>query len=314
MAVLSDLDLQEVLKNDEGIVISNLRGDSITALGYDLTIGLICDADDGSIPAKDPDINRYCLLPRHRYLIVSREYVSFPAQYMATIHARISYVLKGILFTSTTIDPNFEGFLYMSLINCSRNRVYIKENNQFATMVIHQILTPTDTNVQVNEDGTPRDGQETLNSPFSNVCEEAVKRTKIYVTDEFQKIKAGHREAQSRAAKKHQEKLDFEAHAQMLSEKAALDQQHLLNLQAQMDSLQAELDESRKTIEAEKKKRHWITVILRLIIAIVLFGFLLYYWGITILTVIVPIIVPVFFEIPGFLLDSEELLKKIKKK
>lgn len=75
MAVLSDLDLQEVLKNDEGIVISNLRGDSITALGYDLTIGLICDADDGSIPEKDPDINRYCLLPQQLIRILKASYI-----------------------------------------------------------------------------------------------------------------------------------------------------------------------------------------------------------------------------------------------
>ena len=258
MAVLSNIDFHKVIENDEGIIISNLRKKSITAAGYDLTIGFICDADDGTIPElvpleTDPPTRYYCLLPGHRYLIISREYISFPSQYMATLHSRASYALKGIMITSTTIDPNFEGFLYVTLINCSRNDAHIKEHNQFATMVIHQILTPTDTPLQENEDGTPKDGQETLNTPFPNIDTNAIMLSKIYITDELQKIKTEHRAAQLRAAKKIQEKQDMAAHVHVLSEKEALNEQHLSNLQAQMDIMQAELDKSKQLTELGKR-------------------------------------------------------------
>lgn len=232
---------------------------SITAAGYDLTIGFICDADDGTLPELISDIDapvrRYRLRSGPRYLIVSQEYVSFPAQYMATLHSRASYALKGLMFTSTTVDPNFEGFLHASLINCSRNEVFIKEHNQFATMVIHQILTPTETILQTNDDGTPRDAQETLNTPFSNIDENAAMLAKLYITEEFQKIKADHRAAQLRAAKRIQEKQDLEAHTRVLSEMETLNEQHLGDLQVQIKTMQEELDTSKQAISAEKKNK-----------------------------------------------------------
>lgn len=308
MAVLGDIDFRKVIENDEGIIISNLREKSITAAGYDLTIGFICDADDGTLPElvsleTNLSARRYCLLPGHRYLIISREYVSFPAQYMATLHSRASYALKGIMITSTTIDPNFEGFLHASVINCSRSKVYIKEHNQFATMVVHQILTPTDTILQKNEDGTPRDGQETLNTLFSNIDTNAIMLSKIYITDELQKIKAEHRAAQLRVAKKIQEKQDMAAHVQVLSEKEALNEQYLRNLQAQMDFMQAELVKSKQITEMEKKKRRRNTLILRVIITVLLFLLLYSYWGIAVKTFLVSAIVPNFLSIPSFIVD-----------
>ena len=189
MAVLGDKDLNDMLENDAGIVISNLRNKSVTAAGYDLTIGFICDADEGTLPEivtpeDRPDEPRYRLLRGHRYLIISREYVSFPSWYMATLHSRASYVLKGLVFSSTTIDPNFEGFLYASLINCSRSDICIKTNNQFATMVIHEVQTPTDTVLQTNDDNSPRDAQGTLNAPFSNINADAATYAKVYTPEE----------------------------------------------------------------------------------------------------------------------------------
>ena len=62
MAVLSDVDLRKAIKEDEGIIIVNRREKSITAVGYDLTIGFICDADSGDIPETcETDENRYVL-------------------------------------------------------------------------------------------------------------------------------------------------------------------------------------------------------------------------------------------------------------
>lgn len=170
MPVLSDVDLRKVMEEDEGIIILNMREKSITGAGYDLTIGFIRDSDTGRIPETCPnDNNRYTLLPGHRYLVISKEFLYLSSRYMATLHSRGSYALKGLLVTSTTIDPNYAGCIAGSLFNCSSKEVYIKKNNQFATMVIHELCTSTETFIQKNEHGRPMDTQETFHGKFPNI-------------------------------------------------------------------------------------------------------------------------------------------------
>ncbi|MCM1251874.1 MAG: AbiH family protein [Clostridium sp.] len=172
MAVLSDIDLTRIIREYEGIILLKRCEKNITAAGYDLTIGFIRDADTGEVPETClDDSNRYTLLPGHRYLVISKEFVYLSGQYMATLHSRGSYALKGIVVTSTTIDPNYKGCITASLFNCSPHEVYIKKDNQFITMVIHKVCTLTNTVLQLNEDGLPKDTLTTFHSKFSNIAE-----------------------------------------------------------------------------------------------------------------------------------------------
>lgn len=222
MAVLSNVDIEKIISENKGIIIMNMRDKNLTALGYDFTIGFICDSDFGNEPEKIECIRdtkldkeyikeeffndfqlkeeydkekeryefgyRYKLMPGKRYLVISKEYVALLKKYMATLHSRGSYALKGIIVTSTTIDPNYKGFIYASLINCSIKPVYIKEHNQFVTMVIQTLVTETDKNLPVTEGGMPMDAEQTLNGNFSNVCEKASIAAKAYRTDAWKKI------------------------------------------------------------------------------------------------------------------------------
>lgn len=224
MPVLSNVDIEKIMKRNKGIIIMNMRNDNLTALGYDFSIGFICNSDTGEEPKKieciydkeshkeykkeefikdrqlteeyekhkEEDrykfIYRYELLPRERYLVISTEYVALLRKYMATLHSRGSYALKGILVTSTTLDPNYCGFIYGSLINCSKNPVYIKEHNQFVTMVVQKLATATDKSLPTTEGGMPKDAEQTLNGTFSNVCEKTVTAAKMYKTDAQKKI------------------------------------------------------------------------------------------------------------------------------
>lgn len=209
MAVLSNVDIEKIVSKNKGIIITNMRENNLTALGYDFTIGFICNTDTGEIPKKKKFIRdtksgkeyaaggfpedcqltedfekdkkegryksvyRYELKPGERYLVISEEYIALSEKYMATLHSRGSYALKGIIVTSTTIDPNYEGFVYASLFNSSKNSVYIKECNQFATMVIHTVITPTQKPLPQTERRKPKDAEQTLDGTFSNICEEA---------------------------------------------------------------------------------------------------------------------------------------------
>ncbi len=224
MAVLSNVDIDKIIMENRGIIIMNKHEKNLTAPGYDFTIGFIRDSDSGKKPEKveciyDAKLDeeylkeeffnncqlqeeyekskdgkryeiryRYKLLPGKRYLVISEEYIALLRDYMATLHSRGSYALKGIIVASTTIDPNYRGFIYASLINCSKEPVYIKEHNQFVTMVIQTVTTATDKHLAKTEGGMPMDAEQTLNGRFSNVCEETVRAAKTYRTDAWKKI------------------------------------------------------------------------------------------------------------------------------
>lgn len=150
-------------------------------MGYDLTIGFICDADTGEIPETcAEDNNRYTLIPGHRYLVISREFIYISSRYMATLHSRGSYALKGIAVTSTTVDPNYAGCIAGSLINCSFENIYIKKNNQFITMVIHKLCTPTNILLQKNDYNRFMDTQETFYGKFPNINPKACEKGDAY--------------------------------------------------------------------------------------------------------------------------------------
>ncbi|MCM1148598.1 MAG: AbiH family protein [Butyricicoccus sp.] len=192
MAVLSDKDLNRILTDNDGIIILNRREKSITGLGYDLTIGFIRDADTGEEPAtiKDKDNNdRYTLLPGQRYLVISKEFIYLSSQYMATLHSRGSYALKGIIVSSTTVDPNYAGCITCSLFNCSPNEIYIKKENQFVTMVFHGLRTPTASVLQLNDRGMPMDTRETFHGRYSNIHPKACNDGDIYCGHIWESIK-----------------------------------------------------------------------------------------------------------------------------
>lgn len=224
MAVLSDVNIEEIMEKNKGIIIANMRKENLTALGYDFTIGFICDSDVGNEPTKvecifdteskkeylkEDIINdrqlreeyekykggdryrsrfRYKLEPGARYLVMSEEYLALCKYYMATLHSRGSYALKGILVTSTTIDPNYSGFVYASLINCSTGPVYIKEHNQFATMVVHMLAAPTERSLPKAEKGGFKDAEQTLDGRFSNICEKASTAAKTHRADAWKNL------------------------------------------------------------------------------------------------------------------------------
>lgn len=203
MAVLSDEDIKNAIIRNEGIIILNMRKESMTGAGYDLTIGFIRDSETGQEPETYiDDPNRYVLLPGHRYLVISKEFIYLSSQYMATLHSRGSYSLKGIILPSTVIDPNYAGFIVGSLFNCTSNKVYIKKDNQFATMVIQTLRTPTDKKLQKNADGRPMDALETLHSKYPNIDREACDAADVYYVKARKQIEYEYEAAQEQIFKK----------------------------------------------------------------------------------------------------------------
>lgn len=299
MAVFSDFDLRDALENDEGIIISRRNETSITAVGYDLTIGFLCDADEGTETQIDPKTNRYCLLPWHRYLVISYEHLYLPGHCMATLHSRVSYVTKGLMVSSTTIDPNFDGFIYSVLTNCSPNRVYVKEHNAFLTMVIHKLLTPTPTLLRTNEDRRPRDGYSAATAPFSNLHPNAAVLAKAYVSDSIQQTKTEYQAALARYAQKLQQHQDALSHSQQMEE-----------LKAKLDAMQEQINQSRQKAARAKALRRRAIWILMVLLSAALFALLYSRWGVTFWSVLLPSLLALPSAVNAFL----DLKKRCRRK
>ncbi len=269
MSVLSNVDIKEIISSDRGILILNRNDDNITGPGYDLRIGFICDADTGKCPSVNEEKeNRYELLPEHRYLIVSKEYIYLSGQYMATLYSRASYALKGLLVTSTTVDPNYSGCIYTSLINASRETVFIKQQNAFATMVIHELCTLTTTNVSKNEAGRPMTARETLNGTYCNVNEKAGNAAIRYGANIQQQVQDEYDKAKNRISIRYQQQKD----AQTMEEKETA-------LKNQINEIEQKLENLQEKLTKERKKRYLLSGILAFFVTLLTFAICYVFWG-----------------------------------
>lgn len=287
MSVLSNVDVEEIISNDRGILILNRKDvkndNNLTGPGYDLRIGFICDADTGECPSIDEEKeSRYVLFPGKRYLIVSEEYIYLSGQYMATLHSRASYAIKGLMVASTTVDPNYSGCIYTSLINASTEKVFIKQHNAFATMVIHELCTLTETNVSVNEAGRPMTARETLNGTYCNVNDKARDAVIRYGANIQQQVQVKYDKAKERMSIRYQEQKD----AQTMEEKEAAWRDQVNMIEQKVENMQEEN-------KRERKKRHLISVGLGVAVTLLVFVVCYEFFGCSFITFLVSGIVAV---------------------
>ncbi len=281
MSVLSNVDVEEIISSDKGILILNRKDDkkdkNLTGPGYDLRIGFICDADTGECPFIDEEKeSRYVLSPGKRYLIVSEEYIYLSGQYMATLHSRASYALKGLMIASTMVDPNYSGCIYSSLINVSGKEVFIKQHNAFATMVIHELRTLTATNLSVNEAGRPMTARETLNGKYCNVVDKAGNAAIRYGDNIQQKVQVEYDKARERMSIRYQEQKDV----QTMEEKEAAWREQVNMIEQKVENMQ---EENKK----ERQKRYLISVALGIVITLLVFLVCYELFGLSFITFIV---------------------------
>lgn len=174
MAILSDININNIV-NKKDLVIIPYDSSQLTGVGYDLKIGCIVDADYQTSPQC---VNgEYFLLGKHRYIIITKEYIWLSRAYMGTLHARGSLSLAGLSTPATTVDPNFKGHMAMCVVNLSDVAVSIKEDDPFITLVIHELKTVTKTPLRTTETGEERTAQRKLNKLFPS--EDDVRRKKL---------------------------------------------------------------------------------------------------------------------------------------
>jgi deoxycytidine triphosphate deaminase len=142
MSVYSNKDIEKTV-NEKNIAIHPLNKDSITPLGYDISIGEIItlSSDSGNKLVKAN--GKIEIPPKSLNIVVAKEFIWLSKNVVGTLHSRGTLAVKGIFTNSTNVDPNFSGQMVMSLCNLSSKPVYLEEESHFITLIFHSALTPT---------------------------------------------------------------------------------------------------------------------------------------------------------------------------
>lgn len=121
----------------------------VTPVGYDLTIGVAATITGNrltfSMSGKE-EAPVTLTIPGHgKLLILSKESVWLSERILGTLHSRGSLSAMGLLINSTTVDPNWQGPMTFLLHNVSDTAVTVDTTKPFVTLVLHSVLSPTDT-------------------------------------------------------------------------------------------------------------------------------------------------------------------------
>lgn len=138
--VLTDVDIYNALK-EKRLIIKPKADKSITPAGYDLRIGEIAiflniKGNDAQVKLKRGEI--FSFAPGATALIRTEEYIELPKRIVGTIHSSFSFSWKGISHISTTVDPGWKGYLWITLHNYGIVPIDIERGKKFCTLVFHE--------------------------------------------------------------------------------------------------------------------------------------------------------------------------------
>ncbi|SFC45723.1 dCTP deaminase domain-containing protein [Tropicimonas isoalkanivorans] len=134
-------------------VIHPCEPNLFTPLGYDLRIGHQIILPNRT-KSPDEDLNppihvnngesgSFVFPPQSTSIIVTKERVWLSRHLMGSIHARGSLALRGLFINATTVDPNWDGKMFMRVFNSSPKEERIAADEAFCTMALYTLRSPS---------------------------------------------------------------------------------------------------------------------------------------------------------------------------
>jgi deoxycytidine triphosphate deaminase len=140
-------------------VIAPFKPSQVTPLGYDLRLGFLVNADSESDLKRSADAidskNIFYIEPDQSVIAVTLERIFLSGKVLATVHARATLSLRGLMLSAVTVDPNFGqpklddestpgSRLLFRLKNTSKHVVILTtEDDAIATLIVHEVQTET---------------------------------------------------------------------------------------------------------------------------------------------------------------------------
>jgi deoxycytidine triphosphate deaminase len=130
------------------LVIEPFTAESVTGVGYDLTVGLLAHVNPAQkkileVMTFEEHVPRIVLKPNTYAIVISREHVFLSKRLAGTFHSKSTLASQAVYLNSTTCDPNWKGRLIFSLYNASGTEVPLDLDTTFTTMCIHEVNRPS---------------------------------------------------------------------------------------------------------------------------------------------------------------------------
>lgn len=124
----------------EKLLIENYDEQSLTPVGYDLRVGerylkMYSKLTDFASLQRDDDL---LILPSEIVAIETEEFIGMPQnkEYSGIIVSKVSMGEKGFSHISTSLDPDWEGKLIITVTNNSKRKMILKREQPFCTMIL----------------------------------------------------------------------------------------------------------------------------------------------------------------------------------
>ncbi len=141
-------------EKSKGFIIDPYDALNLTPYSYDLAIGdevFSCRSENRSsfvIGSRgDGEKSWHKIKPGETVVVRTQEYIALPQYYSATVWPRFNFVREGIFQSMVKIDPTWYGQLGVALTNMSPAEYPIWKGKRFATLIIYELLSPTDINL-----------------------------------------------------------------------------------------------------------------------------------------------------------------------
>ena len=151
MSLLTDSDLEKILKNeeegasDENLIIYPFSNDSLTPVGYDLRVGETAATSNKAGRIKLVEGESFTIPANTTALVTTLENIGMPKNrsLSALIESKVTKVSKGLSHISTTVDPDWKGNLLIAVHNHSSDKFKLSYGEAFCTIVFIENLSPS---------------------------------------------------------------------------------------------------------------------------------------------------------------------------
>lgn len=130
----------------------------LSAYGYDLRVSdefrVFSNYVRGDIlNPKDFDVNMFtalraavCEIPPNSYALArSLEYFRIPRNVLAVVQGKSTYARCGVIVNATPLEPEWEGYITMAVVNAAPVPVRLHANEGIAQVLFFESDTPPDT-------------------------------------------------------------------------------------------------------------------------------------------------------------------------
>jgi deoxycytidine triphosphate deaminase len=137
--------LPDTMRNREDIAeLLQLRGAK-----WEVRIGeqytLMSEAPTGLVADRVRRLSKdqsFFLAPGDTAIVRTRERIQLPTTISGLMTSKLGPTLIGLAGISTTVDPGFQGYLVVALVNLGGHRVELRHNDPVAALSLFRLATP----------------------------------------------------------------------------------------------------------------------------------------------------------------------------